>query len=149
MIEYSLKSICDGCILTQLHPRTAINIILQEIQTESSNRLACAINSVCLALLDASVPLRFSFAAVCCSLGKDNQTTVFYPTYRQEKESLFTATFVFDSAENDLIFVNTTGQYEPEQFDFLLKKARDYAVDKVFTFFNKTIGNKLEFILNN
>ncbi len=148
VIEYSVKTICDGSILTQLHPRTAINIILQEIQTESNNRLACAINCVCLALLDASVPLRFNFAAVCCSLRHDNQI-VFYPTFRQEKESQLTATFVFDSVENDLIFVNTSGQYELEQFDFLLKKARDYAVNNVFTFYNKTIANKLEFILNN
>lgn len=148
VIEYSIKSICDGSILTNLHPRTSINIILQEIQTESNNRLACAINSVCLALLDASVPLKFSFAAVCCSLNKNNDI-IYYPTLKQEKESVLTATFVFDSVENDLIFVNTTGQFEPEQFDLLLKKARDYAVHKVFSYFNQTVANKLSFILNN
>ena len=147
VIEYSIKSICDGSILTNLHPRTSINI-LQEIQTESNNRLACAINSVCLALLDASVPLKFSFAAVCCSLNKNNDI-IYYPTLKQEKESVLTATFVFDSVENDLIFVNTTGQFEPEQFDLLLKKARDYAVHKVFSYFNQTVANKLSFILNN
>lgn len=148
VIEYCVKSICDGSILTNLHPRTSINIILQEIQTESNNRLACAINSVCLALLDASVPLKFSFAAVCCSLTRDKQV-IYFPSFKQEKESVLTATFVFDSAENDLIYVNTTGLFEPDQFDFLLKQARDYAVNKVFTYFNQVISNKLAFILNN
>lgn len=35
-MEYTLRSILDGIILTNLHPRTAINIILQEIQNDSN-----------------------------------------------------------------------------------------------------------------
>jgi ribonuclease PH len=36
VIEYTIRSICDGVILTHLHPRTAINIIIQELQNDGS-----------------------------------------------------------------------------------------------------------------
>jgi exosome complex component RRP46 len=152
VIEYSIKSICDGSILTTMHPRTSINIILQEVQTttdennqQNQNRLACAINCVCLALLDASIPLKFSFASVCCSLTK-TQDIIYFPTgkQQQDKNTLLTATFVFDSVENDLIFVNTNGIFEINNFNYLLLKAKDYCVNHLFTYFNKCISNKLE-----
>ena len=34
VIEYELRSILDGVILTNLHPLTAINIVFQEIQND-------------------------------------------------------------------------------------------------------------------
>jgi hypothetical protein len=35
-MEHTIKSICDGIILTSLHPRTAINVTLQEIQNDGN-----------------------------------------------------------------------------------------------------------------
>jgi hypothetical protein len=39
VIEYTICSICDGAILTHLHPRTAINIIVQEIQNDGNVKI--------------------------------------------------------------------------------------------------------------
>jgi len=103
-LEFTIRSISDGLILTQLHPRTAINIIIQEIQNNGSvirklfflfqnftnkykplfKYLANALNCTCLALLDANIPLKCSFAAVnCCLMSNDNQI-IYFPTQNQE-----------------------------------------------------------------
>ena len=36
VMEHTIKSICDGIILTSFHPRTAINITIQEIQNDGN-----------------------------------------------------------------------------------------------------------------
>lgn len=47
--------------------------------------LACALNSACLALLDAGVPLKYTFGAVCCSVIENADRVVFFPSLKQEK----------------------------------------------------------------
>jgi hypothetical protein len=39
VFEYELRSILDGTILTNLHPRTAINVVFQEIQNDGNVNL--------------------------------------------------------------------------------------------------------------
>ena len=36
VLEYALKGICDSAILTNLHPRTSISIILQDLQSDGN-----------------------------------------------------------------------------------------------------------------
>ena len=143
VIEYSIKSICDGAILSYIHPRTCINIVLQELETDG-NQLACAVNAVCLALLDANIPLKYSFGAVHCAMLKETNEIVNFPTVKQEKESALVVTFVFDSIENDLMFVNTNGLFDKLKFGLLMESAKAYANQKLFTFFNQQISNKYE-----
>ena len=149
--EYSIKSICDGAILAYMHPRTAINIVLQEIEEDGSigNQLACAINSVCMALLDANIPMKYNFASIHCSMlkedqneGDNNNRIVYFPTAKQERNSSLIITFVFDSIDNDVMFVNTSGIFDQENFDLMLKGAQKYANEKLFVFFNKQIKKK-------
>jgi hypothetical protein len=39
VIEYELRSVLDGTVLTNLHPRTAINVVFQEIQNDGNVRI--------------------------------------------------------------------------------------------------------------
>lgn len=166
VLEYTIKSICDGIILTHLHPRTAINIILQEIENGGS-QLACAINCTCLALLDANIPLKYTFAAVNCALMKSsspaedklesnygvtdpqsddyesNVNLVFFPTCKQEAESLLTITFVFDSVNQDLLLINNqNGRFNRDLFNYLLVNSRRYATRNLFPFFQEKLSKK-------
>lgn len=47
--------------------------------------LACALNCACLALLDANIPLKYTFAAVTCALLKEESQIVYFPTSKHEK----------------------------------------------------------------
>ncbi|CAF0740349.1 unnamed protein product [Brachionus calyciflorus] len=141
VFEYTLRSILDGIIITSLHPRTAINVIIQEVQNDS-NYLACSLNCACLALLDANIPLKYTFASVSCALIENENRIIYFPNAKQEKESLMSGTFVFDSVDKDLISVNTSGVFDQDQFNFILNNARQYAIDKIFPLFNKLINQQ-------
>lgn len=101
-MEYTLRSILDGVIITSLHPRTAINIIFQEVQNDSNVKLdffinklcklnnfpkylSCALNCACLALLDANIPLKYTFASVSCAILENENRIVYFPNLKQEK----------------------------------------------------------------
>ncbi len=144
--EYALRSVVDGAVLAALHPRTAINLVLQELETDGStgNQLACAINTVCLALLDAAIPLRHSFAAVHCAL-KDGHV-VFFPGADLPEPTL-AVTFVLDSVDNDVVFVNTSGLFDLDSFNCLLKAAQDYANTHLFSFFSQQVKAKYQLCL--
>lgn len=62
-IENLLQSIFKEVILTRLHPRTMISILVQEIH-KGDSLVSAIINAVCCALLDAGVPMRSPVAAV-------------------------------------------------------------------------------------
>lgn len=63
-IENLLKCIFKEIILTRLHPRTCISILVQEITSGKASQLSCTINAVCCALIDAGVPLKSPVAGV-------------------------------------------------------------------------------------
>lgn len=58
------------------------------------------------------------------------------------KESNVTATFVFESINKELIFMNTNGRMNQDTFNNLLNNARQYAIDKIFPLLFSLIENK-------
>lgn len=56
-VESLLKSVFQEAILTRLHPRTSISIIIQEIH-DSGSLISAAVNAACCALTDAGVPMK-------------------------------------------------------------------------------------------
>ena len=67
--EGMIQSTCTAAILTLLHPRTSISINLQEMQDDGCLVSSC-INASCLALIDASVSMKFLLAAVTIMVHK-------------------------------------------------------------------------------
>lgn len=102
-MEYHIRDILDSIILTNLNPRTSINLTIQEIQNNGSvsqvflimtyfyiglclKFLSCALNACCLALIDANLPLKSMFCAITCALDSQNKSDVIiFPTLKQEK----------------------------------------------------------------
>ncbi|ESP03795.1 hypothetical protein LOTGIDRAFT_110121 [Lottia gigantea] len=138
--ERIIRNSCETIILAGLHPRTCIEIILQEMQNCGSF-LACCINSACLALLDASIPLKYLMGAVTCCVTNQGDITL-DPTLREEKESVAGATFVFDSKDHNVITVSTYGTLSTEQFQTILKTCRE-ASKKVFEFYRESMLKKV------
>ena len=61
--EARIVGTVTSAVLAVLHPRTAFSVNLQEMQDDGCLESAC-VNAACLALLDASVSLKFLIASV-------------------------------------------------------------------------------------
>ena len=61
-MEAVIRQIVDAAVMTHLHPRTLIRVVIQELNGDGS-LLAVAINAVCVALIDAGIPMRHAFVA--------------------------------------------------------------------------------------
>lgn len=107
LLEKNVQSAFDGVVLTELHPRTAIQIIIQELQ-DSGSLFSCCINGVCFALLDACVPMRSTLAAVTCAVDSEGEIIIF-PTKRQEETALAVLNVAFESKEGAVISLSSCG----------------------------------------
>ncbi|KAL4240847.1 Exosome component 5 [Mactra antiquata] len=142
--EKSLENIicntCENILLGNAHPRSAINITVQEVQ-DSGSFTACCINCCCLALLDAGIGMKCTMAAVNCCI--DNEENIIVdPTRKEEEQSQAVLTFAFDSKDKNIITVITKGKYSQQQFQKCLVLCRD-ASDSVFKFYRETMEKKL------
>lgn len=138
--EDLLRSTLETVILASAHPRTSITIVVQEMQN-SGSFLACCINAACLALLDAGVPMRFTVAAVGCMLDEEGQI-ILDPTLKQAKDAETLMTFAFDSIDNTVISVTTTGVYSQDIFQQCLSACKE-ASKEVFEFYRAALKRKL------
>jgi len=142
--ESRLVSTLSSTILTVLHPRTAISINLQLQQEDGCTESAC-INAACLALLDASVSLKFLIASVTVVIMADGDI-VCDPSQKQVDRSVARAMFTFSSkpaANGSPIIVSTivSGKVSPDQLQQCLTAAHT-ASSQVFKFFRETVARK-------
>ena len=93
--ESRVQSVCTTAILTVLHPRTYFSINLQELQDDGCLESVC-LNAACLALLDASVPLKFLLASVTVLVTEEG-SIICDPTSKQLSAGVASATFVFSN----------------------------------------------------
>lgn len=138
--EKYIRSTCETALLSTLHPRSSLNITVQEVQ-DSGSFLAVGINSCCLALLDASVSMKCTVAAVNCCISSD-EAIILDPTKKQEEESSSVLTFVFESRDKNIVTVAARGKYSREQFQKCLVTCRE-ASAMVFDFYRDTVERKL------
>ena len=139
-VERIIRNTCETSILAQLHPRSIVSITVQEIQN-SGAYLACCINAACLALLDASVSMKFLMAAVSCIIDEDGQV-ILDPSRKQENSAAASLTFVFENHDNGVITVSAKGIYSVEQFNTCQSLCKEAAFH-VFEFYRESVKKKL------
>ncbi|GLH16465.1 Exosome complex exonuclease RRP46 [Gryllus bimaculatus] len=115
MRETIIKNTCETALLSAIHPRTAVCIVLQEMQ-DSGGLLSCCINAACMALMDSGIAMKFLVAA-------------------GSKASL---TFVFDSAKKNLVASHTSGVFSQEQYHESLLKCRQASCE-IFEFYRSLV----------
>lgn len=124
-VENLLRSVFQEVIMTRLHPRTSISILIQEIHNGGS-LLSTSINAVCCALIDAGVPMSCPVAGITINLNdKQDQHMCRYD-------------FVFDQSLN-LITILTRGNINEEN----LEKAILIGQEEAKKYFN-TIREKVK-----
>nr|XP_045613459.1 exosome complex component RRP46-like isoform X2 [Procambarus clarkii] len=141
--ERALESVIlhtvEQVILLHLHPRTATNVTIQEMQSDGLT-LSASINATCMALLDAGVQMKSTFAAVTCCLTSAG-TIIIEPTEAEIKESVAVATFVFDGHALNVLSAHQEGCLNTENFNACLKKCQTAAKD-VLNFYRRIMEEK-------
>lgn len=94
-VAVRIKQILDEMILSQLHPRTLISLVVQPIRTDGSG-VAHMLNGCVAALIDGAVPMRTTVLAVSgCRMASGQ--IVLDPSAAEEKEATSARFFfVFD-----------------------------------------------------
>ena len=140
--EHVVLATCRAVLLCALHPRTAVNVVIQEV-TDGGGRLAAAVNAACLCLLDAGLAMRQTVAAVAAAVTADD-TVVVDPTTAQEADAVACLTFVFGSGnkQRPLLSCRADGRCTDEQFQLALRHCRS-ASSLVFDFYRQAVSNKL------
>src|SRR6218665_433694 len=121
--EKTIMSAFDGIILTEAHPRTGISIVVQEIQ-DSGSLLACSINAVCCALLDACIPMRSTVAAVTCAVDSDCKIIV-NPVKADEENTVASVTVAFKSTDSTIVAMSSSGILTASQLQDCIAACRD------------------------
>lgn len=89
-----IRSAVQGVFAASLHPRTAVQIIIQVVRDEGSV-LACALNATCAALTDAGVLLHSVFASVSCAIDARTGCLLLDPDTSEEQDALAIGSFAF------------------------------------------------------
>jgi len=133
--EEVIRGICESVILTSRHPRTSFTVVIQEMHNDGA-MLACCVNAVCAALLDACAPMDFPVTAVACSIDASGLVTV-DPDKKSELSSVSSATFVFDARDEKVLTVTTSGCMSDKQFQTCLAACRQ-ASKSVFALYRQS-----------
>ncbi|XP_058834511.1 exosome complex component RRP46 [Topomyia yanbarensis] len=136
LLESLIRNTYESAILTGLHPRTAISVQIQEMQN-LGGLVACAINAVCLALVNSGIEMKYLVAAVHSVLGEDGEITL-DPDELQSKDARAKFTFVFESVRRNTVSIYTHGKFTPEQYHRALRMGTT-AVEKVFDFYREIV----------
>lgn len=153
-LENTIKNICENVIITSLHPRSQIMVVVQTMQDHGS-LLSCAINAVCMALQDAGVSMSCLPAGVLIAITerdqeeknphlgavKREQEIVLYPSSKEEQRASATLLFVLDSVKKETICTICNGTIPSTIFSNCLAAART-ACEGVFRFYRECITRK-------
>ncbi|GCB59932.1 exosome complex component RRP46-like isoform X4 [Scyliorhinus torazame] len=135
--EQMIRNTCEATILTALHPRSSITIVLQVIH-DSGSLLSCCLNAACMALMDAGLPMRSVFCGVTCVIDSNGEILL-DPTTKIEKEAAAVLTFSIDSVEKQLLMSSTKGAYSVEELQQCVAMCQK-AAEKIFQFYRDSVS---------
>lgn len=139
MMEMYIKDSCESAIVTTLHPAASVSINIQELQ-DSGGILACAINASCLALINASICMKYTVAAVSCMINKDSNEIILDPDNLLMENARASFTYVFDSVKKDVICCHTSGIFSEKEL-IATKRSCKNASQYVFDIYREIVKN--------
>ncbi|XP_034024472.1 exosome complex component RRP46 [Thalassophryne amazonica] len=137
--EQCVRQTCEASLLSSLHPRTSISLILQVLHDDGS-LLACFVNAACMALMDAGLPMRCLFCGVTCAIHTDGEIII-DPTAPQEKESRALMTFAIDSTHQGVMMSSTKGSFTELELQKCVAISQK-ASEKIFQFYRDSVRRR-------
>uniref|UniRef100_A0A1I8A3R3 RNase_PH domain-containing protein n=1 Tax=Steinernema glaseri TaxID=37863 RepID=A0A1I8A3R3_9BILA len=136
--EYLMRIVLDHAVDKALFPRHQLTCNVQELERDRDND-APAVNALCLALLDAAVPLKHMFCGIYVSVEQQ-------PTEKESDEKeICSFVFVFKpslTTGGDLIGTTNNGKFTMAQYEEALTKAKECCLS-VFDFYREALGQKI------
>jgi ribonuclease PH len=140
--DTSLMAVLRKCIDCTSYPRTALNIAIQEVQTESAP-FSMVVNAVCLALMDASIAMRYTFCGV--TVAHMDDSLIIEPDHLTMDKADVTFTFIFKPSLTEiggsLIGFDCDGEYSIDTYKAALGAARPTAL-QIFDLYREHIQKK-------
>ncbi|KAG0054923.1 Exosome component 5 [Gryganskiella cystojenkinii] len=153
--ERFIRETLEPLVLSGLHPRTGIQIVVQTMKDDGSI-LSTAFNATVLALLDAGIPLNSIIGSVTCIVDEKSGEVLLDPTNEELAQAKSTHVFVFDNKgsigdkmETDddntspILFSDSTGLYTEEEY-FECARICHKAAQSVHGFIRTAVQKKLE-----
>ncbi|KAG0265063.1 Exosome component 5 [Linnemannia exigua] len=153
--EQAIRETLEPLVLSGLHPRTGIQIVVQTMKDDGCI-LATAFNATILALLDAGIPLKSILGAVTCIVDNNSNEILLDPTTEELANAKSTHTFVFDnkssitskeeqqeSVDVATLYSDSTGLFSEEEY-FECAQICYKAVQAVHGFIRTAVQKKLE-----
>eukprot|EP01114_Cavostelium_apophysatum_P009351 TRINITY_DN22467_c0_g1_i1.p1 TRINITY_DN22467_c0_g1~~TRINITY_DN22467_c0_g1_i1.p1 ORF type:complete len:223 (+),score=16.46 TRINITY_DN22467_c0_g1_i1:65-733(+) len=120
--ESYIRNALENSILSTLHPRTGINIIVQ-VLSEDGSILSTAINGAALALLDAGIAMKSMVGSITCAIGQDG-TLLIDPTQQEEEDASSIFVFALNSPFDGVVSSKTSGTFSEEEYFACLEAAK-------------------------
>ncbi|XP_012679501.1 exosome complex component RRP46 [Clupea harengus] len=137
--EQCVRETCEAALLSTLHPRSSLTLILQEVHDDGS-LLACCLNAACMALMDAGLPMSCLFCGITCVIDTDGQI-ITDPTLQQEKESRALMTFAIDSTDKRVLMSSTKGSISIQELQEAIALSQK-ASHRIFEFYRGSVSRR-------
>lgn len=137
--EQCVRETCEASLLSTLHPRSSLTLVLQVVHDDGS-LLSCCLNAACMAIMDAGLPMSCLFCGVTCAINTEGQI-IMDPTAAQEKESRALLTFAIDSTEHRVMMSTTKGSFSVHELQQCIAVSQK-ASDKIFQFYRDSVRQR-------
>lgn len=146
-LEHAVRKTLEAVIITSLHPRCGISVILQVVNDDGS-LLACSINAACAALVDAGIAMTGLVASISMARMADG-TLLLDPLLSEQEEAEGLITFAFAESKplpdkpapadpTPVITSITTGSISAEDYFQCVDMGRS-ACERVGAFFQLSL----------
>lgn len=137
--EQCVRETCEAALLSSLHPRSSLTLVLQEVHDDGS-LLACCLNAACMALMDAGLPMSCLFCGITCVINTDGQIII-DPSLQQEKESRASMTFAIDSTDKRVMMSSTKGSISVQELQEAIALSQR-ASERIFQFYRDSVHRR-------
>ncbi|XP_030622248.1 exosome complex component RRP46 [Chanos chanos] len=142
--EQCIRETCEAALLSTLHPRSSLTLILQVVHDDGS-LLACYLNAACMALIDAGLPMSSLFCGITCAINTEGQI-ITDPSVQQEKESRALLTFAIDSVERKVMMSSTKGSFSVKELQQCIAVSQK-ASEEIFQFYRDSVKRRYSKIM--
>jgi len=137
-VEDFVLDTLESVICTELHPRSLITIVVQEMDSDGILE-STAINACIFALLNASVAMSSTIVATTLAIHDETNEVIINPTATELEDCTTWFTFVLDNVDQSVISMNSSGRYKKKTFFKCLDIAKEEA-KRLFHFQRTTLS---------
>lgn len=143
LLEDYLRGALEAVILSTLHPRTCIQVVVQVVEDDGS-LLQVAVNGAVLALLDAGITMQSIVSCSSCGIVvAGRRQLVVDLTRTQEQETMATFTFAFSAGSRQPVMMTCLGGFTQDEFQAAMEVTRE-ASEKVSQFLRSTLEKRFK-----